>query len=82
MLVVIEAANLRNIEREIVNAAREAADLSGKRILVPTIDARRLRQAAKLAISMAISEDIWDHSETLNIPAPKRQFGVVNYEET
>lgn len=81
MLHVISNSNLRNVERAIVDAAREACDLRGNSIMVATIDSARLRQAAKLAISMAISDDVWDGSETLKIPQAKRQSGFVDITE-
>lgn len=81
MLLVISEADLRFVESAIVSAARSARDLRGNVVMVPTIDSKHLRQAAKLAISMAIAEDIWDGSETLKIPAPKRQQGFVDITE-
>jgi hypothetical protein len=80
MLHVISDADLRFIESAIVQAAREARDLRGERVMVPTIDGRKLRTAAKLAVAMALSEDIWDGSETLKIPPPQRVRGVVDLE--
>jgi hypothetical protein len=80
-LLVISDVDLRYIEQAIVAAAREARDLRANKIMVPTIDSRKLRQAAKLAVSMALSEDVWDGSETLSIPAPKRQQGFIEIQE-
>jgi hypothetical protein len=80
MLLVISDAALRYIESAIVEAARGANDLRGKIVMVPTIDSRRLRQAAKYAVAMAVSEDIWDASEVLKVPAPQRQQGFVDIE--
>jgi hypothetical protein len=79
-LHVIQDVDLRFIEQAIVAAVREARDLRTERVMVPTIDSRRLRQAAKLAVSLAINDDVWDGAEVLNIPAPKRQQGFVNIE--
>jgi hypothetical protein len=80
MLHVIQDSDLRAVEREIINAARNACDLRGKPIMVATIDSRVLRQAAKIAVSMAIADDVWDGAETLRLPAPKRQQGFVDIE--
>jgi hypothetical protein len=80
MLHVISDHDLRFIEQAIVAAAREATTLRGDRVMVPTIDAKKLRQAAKLAISMAISEDVWDGSEVLKVPAAQRVRGYVEVE--
>lgn len=77
MLHVISDDDLRYVEQAIVAAARNARDLRGHPIMVPTIDAQKLRQAAKIAVSAAISEDIWDGAKALQIPAPKRQQGFV-----
>lgn len=81
MLHVISDTQLRYIERAIVEAVRDARELSGKSILVGTIDAKRLRQAAKIAVAAAISDDVWDDAETYYVPAPRRQRGVVNVVE-
>ena len=80
MLLVISDSALRFVEQAIIEAARGASDLRGKVVMVPTIDSRRLRQAAKYAVAMATSEDIWDASETLKVPAPQRQQGFVDIE--
>lgn len=81
MLHVISDDDLRYIEASLVAAARNARDLRGQPIMVPTIDAQKLRTAAKLAMAAAISEDIWDGAKALQIPAPKRQQGFVEVME-
>lgn len=80
MLHVVSDSDLRYVEQAVVNAARNVTDLSGKPVMVATIDSRTLRQAAKIAVSMAISGDVWDGSEILKVPPPQRVRGVVDME--
>lgn len=78
MLLVIDGADLRYIENAIIEAARKARDTGGNPVMIPTIDNRRLRQAAKIAMSLVCVEDILDGSETLIIKRPRRQAGFVD----
>lgn len=80
MLIVVSDSALRGVETEIVSAARNAASLRGDHVALPTIDPHLLRQAAILAVSIASGHTVWDGSETLRIPAPRRITGVVEHE--
>lgn len=81
MLNVIADADLRFIETAIIAAVRNARGLDGKAILLPTINSQQLRQAAKLSVSMAISDDVWDGAEVLKVPPPQRVRGFVDITE-
>lgn len=81
MLHAIADSDLRLVERAIIDAVRNARDLGGNKIMIATMDARRLRQSAKIAVAMAIGDDVWDDAEVLKVPAPKRLRGFVEIEE-
>ena len=76
-LVIIPEVALRQIETAIVGATHGLTDTANERVTINTIDPRRLKAAALIALQMCIDAVVWPGDEVLHIKQPRQTRGVV-----
>jgi hypothetical protein len=75
MLIASEALLLM-VQQALVEATHGITDTNGQRVVLGTIDDRRLEMAALTALQIAAGEPIWPGNRKIVIPARQINSGV------
>ena len=74
-MLIVSAAALQDIQAALVSAMHAVTDHNGDRVILGTIDSRRLEAAAKAAITVVVGETVWPADQKITIPRPKQAPG-------
>lgn len=78
--VMMPPSVLNQMMKTIAEVSHMMTDLSGEPVRFGTLDAKNLKTAAIMALTVAVGEPVWPGDEILVIPNVEKRVGVFRFE--